>query len=59
MATENETRYFDRRTVQRYIERGTIDEKAYQKYVQGLPDVADQAEKLDLEQPSTLEAPTR
>ncbi|MFZ5470419.1 MAG: hypothetical protein ACOZIN_13360 [Myxococcota bacterium] len=33
----------DKRTVSRYIQKGLIDEKAYEKHLKSLPDLADKA----------------
>lgn len=40
---EIENRLVDRRTVARYIRKGVLDEKDYEKFLKSLPDVADQA----------------
>jgi len=52
MANETEFK-FDRRTVQRYITRGTITEKDYEKHLKALPDKAEKATKLEVEQPAS------
>lgn len=39
----------DKRTVERYIRQGQVDEKAYEKYLKSLPDVAEKGEKLQAE----------
>lgn len=39
----------DKRTVERYIRQGAVDEKAYEKHLKALPDLADKAEKLQAE----------
>lgn len=39
----------DKRTVERYIRQGQVDEKAYEKYLKALPDVAEKGEKLQAE----------
>jgi nitrogen regulatory protein PII-like uncharacterized protein len=36
-------KYADKRTFQRYITNGTIDEKDMEKHLKGLPDLAEQA----------------
>lgn len=38
-----EIKYLDRRTVARYIARGQISEKDYEKYLKSLPDVEDKS----------------
>ena len=37
----------DKRTAERYIRSGLLDEKAYTKHVQGLPDLAEKAEPVE------------
>jgi hypothetical protein len=36
-------KHIDKRTYERYLRSGQLDEKAYEKHVKGLPDVADKA----------------
>jgi hypothetical protein len=38
---ELDPRYTDKRTIDRYIKTGMIDEKEYEKHVKNLPDVAE------------------
>lgn len=38
-----ENKLIDRRTVARYLRKGVVDEKDYERYLKALPDVADQA----------------
>lgn len=38
-----ETRYTDKRTAERFIRSGLLDEKAWEKHLKALPDVADKA----------------
>jgi hypothetical protein len=38
-----EIKYLDRRTVARYIARGQISEKDYEKHLKSLPDVEEKA----------------
>lgn len=40
---EFENKVVDRRTVARYLRKGIVDEKDYEKYVKSLPDLAEQA----------------
>jgi hypothetical protein len=47
--SEIDPRYTDKRTVERYMKQGLIDEKTFEKHVKGLPDVADKGEKLQSE----------
>jgi hypothetical protein len=43
MADPIETRLIDKRVAHRYVRKGTLDEKEYEKYLKSLPDLADQA----------------
>jgi hypothetical protein len=45
--TELDPRYLDKRTVQRYIGQGLVDEKAYEKHLKALTDVADKATRVE------------
>lgn len=47
--TEIDLRYSDKRTVERYIRQGVVDEKAWEKHLKSLPDVAEKGEKLQAE----------
>lgn len=47
--TEIDLNNADKRTLQRYTQQGLIDEKAYEKHLKALPDLADKAEKLQAE----------
>jgi hypothetical protein len=38
-----ENKLVDRRTSARYLRKGVLDEKDYEKYLKSLPDLADQA----------------
>lgn len=40
---EFENKVVDRRTVARYLRKGIVDEKDYEKFLKSLPDLADQA----------------
>ena len=40
---ELENKLVDRRTAPRYLRKGVLDEKDYERYLKSLPDVADQA----------------
>jgi hypothetical protein len=59
MASELERKHVDRRTVQRYIDRGTITQKEYEKELKSLPDQAGKFEVIKLEQPSSFGTPAR
>lgn len=37
----------DKRTYERYVRNGQLDEKAYEKHVKSLPDVADKSSPID------------
>lgn len=37
----------DKRTAARYIQMGLLDEKAYDKHVKGLPDVAEKSAAIE------------
>jgi hypothetical protein len=47
MAEAIELKLLDKRVAQRYLRKGRLDEKEYQKHVQSLPDLADQALEID------------
>jgi hypothetical protein len=47
--SEIETRYSDKRTIERYIKMGVVDEKAYEKHLKALPDVAEKGERVQAE----------
>ena len=42
-------RYSDKRTAERYIKMGVIDEKAWAQHLKSLPDVAEKGERLQAE----------
>ena len=43
MADPIETKLVDKRVAQRYVRKGVLDEKDYDKHMKSLPDLADQA----------------
>lgn len=47
--TDVDTRYTDKRTVERYTKLGLIDEKAFEKHLKSLPDVAEKGERVQAE----------
>lgn len=47
--SEIDLRYTDKRTVERYMKQGLVDEKAFEKHIKSLPDVAEKGEKLQAE----------
>jgi hypothetical protein len=49
MADTLENKIVDQRVAQRYIRKGLLDVKDYERYLKGLPDVADQAVPVESE----------
>jgi hypothetical protein len=49
MADSIENKLVDRRVVQRYVQKGLLDEKAYEQYLKKLPDVSEQAVPVESE----------
>ena len=47
MADTLDPKHIDKRTAERYLRSGQIDEKTYERYVKGLPDVADKAQPVE------------
>jgi hypothetical protein len=47
MADQLENKVVDKRVAQRYVRRGVVDEKDYEKHIKGLPDLADQAAPVE------------
>jgi len=43
MADPIETKLVDKRVAHRYVRKGLLDEKDYEKHLKSLPDLADQA----------------
>jgi hypothetical protein len=43
MAEQIENKQIDKRVAHRYVRKGIVDEKDYEKYLKTLPDLADQA----------------
>jgi hypothetical protein len=43
MADPIETKVVDKRVAQRYVRKGLLDEKDYEKHIKSLPDLAEQA----------------
>jgi hypothetical protein len=43
MADQFENRQIDKRVVHRYLKKGVVDEKDFEKHVKSLPDLAEQA----------------
>ncbi len=44
---EIENKLVDRRTAHRYLRKGVLDEKEYEKHLKSLPDLADQAVPIE------------
>jgi hypothetical protein len=47
MADQLENKVVDKRVAQRYVRKGVVDEKDYEKHIKGLPDLADQAAPVE------------
>ena len=47
--TEIDVRYSDKRTVERYMKLGLIEDKAFEKHLKALPDVAEKGERVQAE----------
>jgi hypothetical protein len=43
MADQPENKTVDKRVAHRYLRKGIVDEKDYERYVKSLPDLADRA----------------
>jgi len=53
-------RYLDRRVVERYLKKGLLDEKEYQRYLKSLEDLTEKAGSVETEFTSVGElGPTR
>jgi hypothetical protein len=47
MADTLDPKHLDKRTAERYLRNGQLDEKAYERHLKGLPDVADKAVTIE------------
>ena len=47
MPDDNDRKLLDKRVVARYIRKGRVDEKDYEKHLKSLPDLADQAVPIE------------
>ncbi len=47
MADQHENRIFDKRVAHRYVRKGVLDEKDWEKHVKSLPDLADRAAPVE------------
>jgi hypothetical protein len=43
MANTTEPKHLDKRTAERYLRNGELDEKTWQRHLESLPDLADKA----------------
>jgi hypothetical protein len=47
MADPHDTKTIDKRVVHRYVRKGIVDEKEYDKHLKNLPDLADNAAPVE------------
>jgi hypothetical protein len=47
MADTLDPKHLDKRTTERYLRSGQLDDKAYERYIKGLPDVAEKAAPIE------------
>jgi len=47
MADQLENKTVDKRVAHRYVKKGIVDEKDYERHVKGLPDLADKAAPVE------------
>ena len=47
MADPHENKTIDKRVVHRYVRKGIVDEKDYEKHIKNLPDLAEQAAPVE------------
>lgn len=47
MPDEIERKLLDKRVAHRYVKKGRLDEKDYEKHIKSLPDLADQAVPIE------------
>jgi hypothetical protein len=47
MTDPHETKTIDKRVVHRYVRKGIVDEKEYDKHLKNLPDLADKAAPVE------------
>jgi len=55
MADELETKLLDKRVAQRYVRKGRLDEKEWERHLKSLPDLADRAIPVESEFENTAE----
>jgi hypothetical protein len=56
MADPFENKLVDKRVAHRYVRKGVVDDKEYEKYVKSLPDLADQAIPIEASMDDDLDA---
>jgi len=47
MADPHENKTIDKRVVHRYVRKGIVDEKDYEKHIKSLPDLAEKAAPVE------------
>jgi len=47
MADTMDPKFLDKRTAERYLRSGQLDEKAYERHIKSLPDVAEKAATVE------------
>lgn len=47
MAEQHDDRIIDKRVAHRYVRKGVLDEKEYEKHIKNLPDLAEQAAPVE------------
>jgi hypothetical protein len=57
MPDATDSKLLDKRVAQRYLKKGRLDDKEYQRHLEALPDLADAAEEVEAEfQPTSVPA---
>jgi len=57
MPENPDPRFIDRRTLERYLRNGQVDEKEYERYLKNLPDAADKAASVETVMDASDEQP--
>ena len=52
MSDTIDPKHTDKRTVERYINKGFVDEKAFEKHLKALPDLSDKAAPVEATSPT-------
>ncbi len=47
MPDDNDSKLYDKRVVQRYLKKGRLDEKEYERFLKALPDLAENAVAIE------------